>query len=68
MAYCERSNEYGMDKMIKGKALHLGNQQKVDRSFEMRIFLKEKLLKVSDFPNYENVCELNDTNRINPSI
>jgi len=31
----------------------------------MRIFLKEKLLKVSDFPNYQNVCELNDNSRIN---
>ena len=40
----------------------------MDRSFEMRIFLKEKLLKVSDYPNYENVCELNDISRINLSM
>jgi len=34
----------------------------------MRIFLKEKLLKVSDFPDYQNVCELNDNSRINLSM
>jgi len=35
---------------------------------EMRIFLKEKLLRVSDYPNYQNVCELNDNSRINLSM
>ena len=68
MANCERGNEYGMNKMIRGNALHLGNEQRMDRSFEMRIFLNEKLLKVSDYPNYENVCELNDISRINLSM
>ena len=40
----------------------------MDRCLEMRIWLKEKLLRVSDYPNYQNVCELNDISRINLSI
>lgn len=31
----------------------------------MRIHLKNKFVKVTDFPNYSSVCELDDSNKIN---
>ena len=64
MSYCERANEYGMGKMIKGSKLHEGNKSDINRTFEMRIHLKERIVKVSDYPKHENICELIDKNLI----
>lgn len=34
----------------------------------MRICLDKKILRVSDFPNYSNVCEIEDVNKIYPDV
>lgn len=31
----------------------------------MRIYLKNKFVRVADFPEYSSVCELDDQNKIN---
>lgn len=62
MSYSERANEYGIGKIVKGGPLYRGNEinQEINREFEMRIHLKNKFVRVSDYPNYSSVCELDD--------
>ena len=52
LAYSEFSNSFGMSTVIKGKNLHRGYQNEVNRQFEMRIHLKEKFMRVADYPEY----------------
>lgn len=33
----------------------------------MRIDLKNKFIRVADFPDYSSVCELDDSNKISPT-
>ena len=34
----------------------------------MRIHLAEKILKIADYPDYKNVCELDDKNKIQSNV
>jgi len=37
-------------------------------SFEFRIHLDEKLLRVAFLPDYSSIAELNDPNKIDPKV
>jgi len=64
ISYCERRNEFGLNKVIKGGDLHRGSKRNLYREFEVRIHLRDRIVKVSDYPDYRNVCELDDKNKI----
>lgn len=40
----------------------------MNRLFEIRICLEKKYLRVSEYPNYSNVCEIDDANKIKSDI
>ncbi|KAL4479537.1 hypothetical protein ABPG72_018523 [Tetrahymena utriculariae] len=64
LSYCERGNEFGMNKIIKGGPLHLNSKLHRNRTFEVRIHLAEKIFKIADYPKYERACEINDKSRL----
>jgi len=37
-------------------------------SFEVRIHLNQKFLRVASLPNYSSIAELDDANKINPKV
>ena len=38
------------------------------QSFEIRIHLDEKLLRVGSLPDYSSIAELDDPNKIDPKV
>ncbi|KAL4465260.1 hypothetical protein ABPG74_001974 [Tetrahymena malaccensis] len=64
LSYCERGNEFGMNRILKGGPLHLNSKLHRNRTFEVRIHLSEKIFKIADYPKYERVCEINDKTRL----
>lgn len=57
IAYSETDKEPGIHSMVKGTKLHTGILDKFwashkERSFEIRICLKEKIMKVALLPDY----------------
>ncbi|EAR81779.2 hypothetical protein TTHERM_01507140, partial (macronuclear) [Tetrahymena thermophila SB210] len=68
LSYCERGNEFGMNKIIKGGPLHLNSKLHRNRTFEVRIHLAEKIFKIADYPKYERACEINDKSRLIPDL
>jgi len=38
------------------------------RSFEFRIHLDQKLLRVASLPDYSSIAELDDANKIDPKV
>ncbi|KAL4513155.1 hypothetical protein ABPG72_017840 [Tetrahymena utriculariae] len=55
-SYLMRYNNWGVSKQIKGENLIM--QQ--DTIFEMRVDLQNKILEISDYPNYKFVLELEE--------
>lgn len=54
--------------MIKRNQPHSNNKSKIEKKrFEIRIHLKDKIIKVSFPPNYEKVVEIIDKNLIDLS-
>ena len=66
MSYNDLSNCNGITKYIKGNPLQSGSKYKGKHSFEIRIHLDEKLLRVGSLPDYSSIAELDDLNKINP--
>jgi len=44
------------------------SNKKGKHSFEVRIHLAEKLLRVASLPDYSSIAELDDQNKIDPKI
>ncbi len=68
MAYFNRNSNYGITKYIKGPNINSNKRKNIKESFEVRIFLKEKILKVGSYPDYSSILELDDPNKIDPKI
>jgi len=64
MSYWDNSNSYGITKYIKGNAMQSGSKVTGKHSFEIRIHLDEKLLRVASLPDYSSIAELDDLNKI----
>ena len=64
--YYEKDGD-NISKVLLGRKVHSGEGHKrIDnKQLELRICLKEKLLKISNYPNHENVSELDCRERIN---
>ena len=45
-----------------------GNKAVGKHSFEVRIHLAERLLRVASLPDYASVAELDDPNKIDPKV
>ena len=68
MSYYDFSNSYGITKYIKGYPMQSGGSETGKHSFEIRIHLDEKLLRIACLPDYSSIVELNDPNKIDPKV
>ncbi|EAR93466.1 hypothetical protein TTHERM_00423350 (macronuclear) [Tetrahymena thermophila SB210] len=61
-------NETGVNntitKIVKGKDVFEGKKTNIDKEIEVRIHLAQKMFKVANYPNYENVAELKNNQDI----
>ena len=64
MSYNDLSNCNGITKYIKGNPMQSGSTGK--HSFEIRVHLDQKLLRVASLPDYSSIAELDDANKIDP--
>ena len=54
-----------INKMIKGKSLNSGlNVKNLNKEVKMRVHLASRTIKVADFPDYNNVVELDKKTEI----
>lgn len=77
LCYYEKGDSYGISKMLRGEKLHFGEDHKDNmqnywrvhnnRRFEIRIYLKDKLLRVGSLPNNELVAELSNKDNLDLS-
>ena len=65
MSYYDSSNDYGITKCIKGNPMQGKNGK---HSFEIRIHLDQKLLRVASLPDYSSIVELDNPNKIDPKV
>ena len=68
MCYYDNSSSYGLGKYIKGNPMQSGSKHIGKHSFEVRIHLDQKLLRIASFPGYSSIAELDDPNLINPLV
>jgi len=68
MCYWDHSSSYGITKIIKGNPMQSGTKVTSKHSFEVRIDLNQKFLRVASLPDYSSIVELDDPNRIDPKI
>ena len=68
MSYFDYWNKCGITKYIKGNAMQSGSKAIGKHSFEIRIHLDQKLLRVGRLPDYSSIAELDDPNKIDPKI
>jgi len=68
MCYYDFSNYWGVTKYIKGIQMQSGNKSPGKHSFEVRIDLNQKFLRVASLPDYSSVAELDDPNKIDPKL
>ena len=68
MCYYDYSNEYGITKYIKGSQMQSGSKKTGKHSFEVRIDLNQKFLRVASLPDYSSIAELDDPNKIDPKV
>jgi len=68
MCYYDYSNGYGITKYIKGSPMQSGDKVKDKHSFEVRIHLNQKFLRVACLPDYSSIAELDDPNKIDPKV
>ena len=45
-----------------------GNKVTGKHSFEVRIYLNQKFLRVASLPDYSSIAELDDPNKIDPKL
>ncbi|KAL4480730.1 hypothetical protein ABPG72_014505 [Tetrahymena utriculariae] len=58
ICYNETGNNMTIKKVIKGNNVYERQKINMDEEIEMRIHLASKTIKVANYPNYENVAEL----------
>jgi len=68
MCYYDYSNSNGITKYIKGNPMQTGSKAIGRHSFEVRIHLDEKLLRVGSLPDYSSIAELDNPNKIDPKV
>ena len=68
MCYYDNSNSYGITKYIKGSEMQTGSKSTGKHSFEVRIDLNHKFLRVASLPDYSSIAELDDPNKIDPKV
>jgi len=68
MCYGDYCESYGISKYIKGSPMQSGNKVIGKHSFEVRICLHQKFLRVASLPYYSSIAELDDPNRIDPKV
>ena len=68
MCYYDHSNSCGVTKYIKGTEMQLGGKAAGKHSFEVRIDLNQKFLRVASLPDYSSIVELDDPNKIDPKV
>jgi len=68
MSYYDEFNNFGITKYIKGRSMTSGKNVIGKHSFEVRIYLNQKFLRVASLPDYSSVAELNDPNKIDPKV
>jgi len=68
MCYFDNSNSCCLTKYIKGNPMQSGAKAIGKHSFEVRIYLNKKFLRVASLPNYSSIAELDIPNRIDPKI
>ncbi|KAL4480235.1 hypothetical protein ABPG74_020751 [Tetrahymena malaccensis] len=64
ICYNERGNCMTIKKIVKGNNVFEGQKTNIDKEIEMRIHLAQKMIKVANYPNYENVAELENKDLI----
>jgi len=68
MCYGDSSESYGLSKYLKGNPMQTGFKAIGKHSFEVRICLHQKFLRVASLPYYSSIVELDDPNRIDPKV
>jgi len=68
MSYYDNSDGYGIRKYIKGSPMQSRTKVIGKHSFEVRIHLNQKFLRVASLPDYSSIAELDDPNRIDPKV
>jgi len=68
MCYYDYSNSKGITKYIKGNPMQSGSKSTGKHSFEFRIHLDQKLLRVASLPDYSSIAELDEPNKIDPKV
>ena len=68
ISYNDNSDGYGISKYIKGSPTLLRIKEAGKHSFEVRIYLNEKFLRVASLPDYSSIAELDDPNKIDPKV
>ena len=68
MCYCDSFNDCGITKYIKGSEMQSGGKVTGKHSFEVRIDLNKKFLRVASLPDYSSIAELDDPNKIDPKV
>jgi len=82
MCYYDYSDNYGLSKYIKGNPMISRNYYEEENfqttnvlygeaskhSFEVRIDLNEKFLRVASLPDYSTITELDDPNKIDLKV
>ncbi|KAL4480726.1 hypothetical protein ABPG72_014501 [Tetrahymena utriculariae] len=58
ISYNERGDYNTINNLVKGNNVYEGRKVNIDKEIEVRIHLSQKTIKVADYPNYENVAEL----------
>ena len=68
MCYYDNSNSSGITKYIKGSQMQSGTKVTGKHSFEVRIDLNQKFLRVASLPDYSSIAELDDPNKIDYKV
>ncbi|EAR93467.1 hypothetical protein TTHERM_00423360 (macronuclear) [Tetrahymena thermophila SB210] len=64
ICYNERGDLNTITKVVKGKDVFEGTKKNIDKEIEVRIHLAQKMIKVANYPNYENIAELQNNQLI----
>ena len=68
MSYYDQYNSIGITKYMKGSPMQSGVKTIGKHSFEIRIYLNQKFLRVASLPDYSSIAELDDPNKIDPKV
>jgi len=68
MCYYDKSNRCGVTNYIKGSLMQSGDKVIGKHSFEVRICLNKRFLRVASLPDYSSIAELDDPKKIDPKV